>query len=112
MKEKSMSSSIEYIEYVLQQLKDLNLSYKKMFGDYMIYYLGKPVLLICDNTTYVKINDKTSIYLSNNDIGVPYTGAKPHYILDVDDVDLVRKIIIELETITPLPKVKRKRGEI
>ena len=56
-----MSSSIEYIKYVLQQLKDLNLSYKKMFGDYMIYYLGKPVLLICDNTTYVKINDKTSI---------------------------------------------------
>ena len=28
--------------------------YKKMFGEYMVYVNEKPILLICDNTVFVK----------------------------------------------------------
>ena len=38
--------------------------------------------------------------------GLPYEGAKEHYILDIDDTDLARQVVAVLETVTPLPKPK------
>ena len=49
-----MATSQEYIEFVCEQLVDVeNVRYKKMFGEYMVYVNDKPVLLFCDNTVYV-----------------------------------------------------------
>lgn len=40
-----MATSKEYIEYVCGQIKgELNVRYKKMFGDYMVYVDEKPLL--------------------------------------------------------------------
>ena len=41
--------------------------------------------------------------------GLPYEGAKEHYILDIDDTDLARQVVAVLETVTPLPKPKKKK---
>ena len=50
-----MATSQEYIEFVCEQLVSIeNVRYKKMFGEYMVYVNDKPVLLVCDNTVYVK----------------------------------------------------------
>ena len=50
-----MATSQEYIEFVCEQLVGIeNVRYKKMFGEYMVYVNDKPVLLVCDNTVYVK----------------------------------------------------------
>lgn len=50
-----MATSQEYIEFVCEQLVGVeNVRYKKMFGEYMVYVNDKPVLLVCDNTVYVK----------------------------------------------------------
>ena len=43
--------------------------------------------------------------------GLPYEGAKEHYILDIDDTDLARQVVAVLETVTPLPKLKKKKAE-
>ena len=43
--------------------------------------------------------------------GLPYEGAKEHYILDIDDTDLARQVVAVLETVTPLPKPKKKKAE-
>jgi hypothetical protein len=40
--------------------------------------------------------------------GIPYAGAKEHYILDIDDADFSKEIIRILEPVTPLPKPKKK----
>jgi TfoX/Sxy family transcriptional regulator of competence genes len=51
-----MSTSIDYINYVISCLdSNLAIEYKKMFGEYMIYFNKKPLLLVCDNTVFVKI---------------------------------------------------------
>ena len=42
---------------------------------------------------------------------LPYEGAKEHYILDIDDTDLARQVVAVLETVTPLPKPKKKKAE-
>ena len=39
-----MPSSEQYLEYVLEQLSDLDeISYRAMMGEYIIYYRGKIV---------------------------------------------------------------------
>ena len=50
-----MATSKEYIEFVCEQLDGIeNVTYRKMFGEYMVYVNAKPLLIVCDNTVMVK----------------------------------------------------------
>ena len=50
-----MATSKEYIDFVCEQIEGIgDISTKKMFGEYMVYLCGKPVLTVCDNTVFVK----------------------------------------------------------
>lgn len=46
--------------------------------------------------------------MKNAEIGFPYKGAKEHYVLDIDNSEFCKSIIIELEKVTPIPKSKKK----
>ena len=103
-----MATSVDYIEFVCQQLAGApGLRYKKMFGEYMVYVNDKPVLLVCDNTVYVKKVAAVADALRSAAVGIPYQGAKEHYILDIEDIPLAQAVVSTLERVTPLPK-KRK----
>lgn len=108
-----MATTKDFIDYVCEQIREAgNITNKKMFGEYMAYYNGKPVLLVCDNTVFVKqlaeVLELFNSYDRIPEIGIPYNGAKPHYILDVDDVDLAIDMVKLLEKILPMPKSKKK----
>lgn len=106
-----MSTTQDFAEYVCEQIRDTgNVRYRKMFGEYMVYVNDKPVLLVCDNTVFVKQLDAISNLLSDADVALPYTGAKPHYVLDIDDSALSNEVVRILEPITPLPKPKKKKA--
>ncbi|MEG2541531.1 MAG: TfoX/Sxy family protein [Clostridia bacterium] len=105
-----MASSLEFVNFICEQIDSCGMvSCKKMFGEYMIYVNAKPIILVCDDTAFVKINEVTNNIIANNEIGEPYKGAKPHYILDVDDKELLCEVVAELEKIKPLPKPKKKK---
>lgn len=105
-----MATTLDYIEYVCEQVRGVGLiRYKKMFGEYMVYVNDKPVLLVCDNTVFVKILDCITDKMEKAEKGMPYQGAKEHYILDIEDADFSREIISILESVTPLPKPKKKK---
>lgn len=80
-----------------------------MFGEYMVYINDKPVLLVCDNTVYVKKLPEIEELMSGAECGVPYDSAKEHYILDIEDRKLTAKVVEILEQITPVPKKKAKK---
>ena len=80
-----------------------------MFGEYMVYINDKPVLLVCDNTVYVKKPPEIEELMSGAECGVPYDSAKEHYILDIEDRELTAKAVEILERITPVPKNKAKK---
>lgn len=102
-----MATSQEYIEFVCEQLAGIdNVRYKKMFGEYMVYVNDKPVLLVCDNTVYVKKLPEIEELMSCAECGVPYDGAKEHYILDIENRELTAMAVEILERITPVPKKK------
>jgi hypothetical protein len=101
-----MATTIDYIEYVAEKLSFAdNVRYKKMFGEYMVYIGGKPLVLVCDNTVFVKILPCLDGLLFET--GYPYDGAKEHYILDFEDRALAEKVIQLLDEATPMPKPKK-----
>lgn len=105
-----MATTQEYIEYVCEQIEGFeNIRYRKMFGEYMVYVNEKPILLVCDNTVFVKKLDEIADLMKNNECGIPYKGAKEHYVLDMDEKDLCQEVLAILERITPLPKKKSKK---
>jgi hypothetical protein len=105
-----MSTSVDFVEYVCEQIAGVGaVRYRKMFGEYMVYIIDKPILLVCDDTVFVKMVDEIKEMMQNADVGNPYEGAKLHYILDVDDGEFSKKVVDVLEPITPLPKPKKKK---
>ena len=97
------------MEYVCEQLRDIDgVTYKKMFGEYMVYVHEKPVLLVCDNTVLVKEVPELAELMRDAPEGYPYDGAKLHYLLDIEDRELTSRVIAILEPITPLPRQRKK----
>ena len=105
-----MATTQDYIEFVCDQVRgDWDTRYKKMFGEYMVYVNDKPVLLVCDNTVFVKPLDCVQSLLADAEMAHPYNGAKQHYILDIEDTELAKQVITELEKVTPIPKPRKKK---
>ncbi len=103
-----MATSVSFINYVCEQLDGIGtISYKKMFGEYMVYLNEKPVVIVCDNIAFVKKLDCIKDIMNEAAVGFPYKGAKEHYILDIDNGDFSRMVIKEIERVTDKPK-KRK----
>lgn len=89
-----MASSQDYVSYVVERLRRFyDVSYRKMFGEYMVYIDQKPIILICDDQPYIKIHESTVAILKDSPEGYPYKGAKLHYLLDIDDDDLTKQSI-------------------
>jgi TfoX/Sxy family transcriptional regulator of competence genes len=105
-----MASDIDFVNYVIEQIKyDGNITHKKMFGEYLIYANGKPTVLVCDNTAFIKMLDCVKPFFENAEKGFPYEGAKEHYIVDIDDSVLLTNVVKTLEKNVPLPKPKKKK---
>jgi TfoX/Sxy family transcriptional regulator of competence genes len=105
-----MATSPDFIEFVYDQIDvEWNKRYKKMFGEYMVYVNEKPLLLVCDNTVYVKKLECIQPLLVEEQCGCPYKGAKEHYIIDCEDRDLLNTVIAELEKVVPIPVKKKKK---
>lgn len=108
-----MASSKDFMDFVYDQVASASddVTYRKMFGDYMLFCNQRPVLLICDDTVYVKqLPETLSLFSSYGiipDIGVPFKGARPHYILDIENSDLSVEIVRLLAQILPIPKKKK-----
>ena len=105
-----MATTNEYIEYVCEQIKGVGeIIYKKIFGEFMVYVNDKPVIIVCDNVPFVKKIDCIKDMMQNAEIGCPYNGAKEHYVLDIDNSEFYKAVIIELEKVTSIPKSKKKK---
>ena len=106
-----MASSKEYLDFILNQLSELEeISYRKMMGEYIIYYKGKIIGGIYDDRLLVKPVKSAKEYMPNAEFELPYEGAKEMLLVDdVDNkeylVDLFKSMYDEL----PSPKPKRQK---
>ena len=102
-----MASSKEYLDFILEQLSELDeITYRSMMGEYIVYYRGKIVGGIYDDRFLVKPIKSAIAYMPNTKYELPYDGAKE--MLLVDDVDnkefltgLFKSLYDELPASTP-----------
>ena len=93
-----MSSSEEYLKFVSDFLSELeNITYRKMMGEYLIYYNGKVVGGVYDNRLLLK-KTKTAVKLCENSgkvlsFELPYPGGKEMILSDFSDAEFTSAII-------------------
>ena len=81
-----MASSKDYLQFILEQLSDLEeITYRTMMGEYILYYRGKIVGGIYDDRLLVKPIKSAVSYMPEAAYELPYEGAKE--MLFVDNVD-------------------------
>ena len=105
-----MASSKEYLEYILEQLSDLNdISYRAMMGEYVIYYRGKVVGGIYDERFLVKPTQSAAAMMPDADKELPYEGAKEMLLVNnVKNRELLRELLEAMYPELPVPKKKKK----
>ena len=103
-----MASDKEYLEYILEQLSDLDdISYRKMMGEYIIYYRGKIVGGIYDDRFLVKPVKAALEMMPDADMELPYEGAKEMILVDnIEDRDFLGELLEAMYEELPAPKKK------
>ena len=104
-----MATKQSFVEYVCEQAGLAGaLSYRKMFGEYALYFDGKVVGFACDNTLYLKPTEAGRSLLETVKEGPPYPGAKLYFVIDqaLDDPALLRDLIMFTAADLPIPKPK------
>ncbi len=106
-----MASSLDFVQYVCDQISGAGeITYKKMFGEYGIYCNSKIIGLICDNQFFVKKTKSGINIYSKYEEASPYTGAKPHFVIDnLEDSNLISTFISATYEELPEPKPKKKK---
>ena len=100
-----MASSKEYLDFILEQLSQLeDLTFRAMMGEYIIYYRGKIVGGIYDDRFLVKPTKSAKAMMPDAQYELPYEGAKE--MLLVDDVDN-REFLCDLLSAMYAPKKKK-----
>ena len=104
-----MASSKEYLDFILEQLSDLNeVSYRAMMGEYIIYYRGKVVGGIYDDRFLVKPTKSAAAMMTNADMELPYDGAKEMLLVDdVDNKGFLKKLLEAMYDELPAAKKKK-----
>lgn len=105
-----MPSSKEYLNFVLEQLSDLNeITYKPMMGSFLIYYRGKLVGGIYNDRLLVKPVKSAIAYMPQAEYSLPYGGAKEMLVVDnIDDKKYLSGLFNAMFDELPLPKNKKR----
>ena len=107
-----MTSSKEYLEYILEQLSNLDdITHRAMMGEYIIYYRGKIVGGIYDDRFLVKPAKSAMEMMPEANMELPYEGAKEMVLVDnVEDKEFLRDLFEAMYEELPAPKKKRKKN--
>ena len=104
-----MASSKEYLDFVLEQLSELEeITYRAMMGEYIIYYRGKIVGGIYDDRLLVKPVESAISLMPNATYELPYEGAKKMLLVDdVDSKEFLKRLFNAMYDELPTPKKKK-----
>ena len=106
-----MASSKEYLDFIIEQLSELDdVSYRAMMGEYIIYYRGKVVGGIYDDRFLVKPTDSAMAMMPTASMKLPYEGAKEMLLIDnVENKDFLQGLVTAMFDELPALKTRRKK---
>ena len=103
-----MASGKAYLDFILEQLSDLDgISYRAMMGEYILYFRGKVVGGVYDDRLLVKPVPAAVSLMPAASYELPYEGAKEMLLVDaVDDREFLRRLFLAMYDELPAPKKK------
>lgn len=106
--EMNMASSKEYLDFILEQLCELDeISHRAMMGEYIIYYRGKVVGGIYDDRFLVKPTKSALAMMPDADLELPYEGAKEMLLVDdIENREFLQYLLEAMYHELPEPKKK------
>ena len=109
-----MASSKAYLEFILEQLSELEeITYRAMMGEYIIYYREKIIGGIYDDRLLVKPVKSAIRYMPTASCELPYEGAKEMLLVDeVDDKAFLTGLFRAMYEELPAPGPKNKKGRL
>ena len=104
-----MASSKEYLDFVLEQLSELDdITYKTMMGEYIIYYRGKIIGGIYDDRLLVKTVKSAISLMPATSYESPYEGAKEMLLVDnIDSKEFLTELFNAMYNELPTSKKKK-----
>ena len=105
-----MASGKDYLEFVLEQLSELDdISYRAMMGEYIIYFRGKVVGGIYDDRFLVKNTKSAAELMPDAELELSYEGAKEMLLVDdIENKEFLKELLEAMYEELPAPKNKRK----
>lgn len=104
-----MASSKEYLNFILEQLSELEgITHRAMMGEYILYYRGKVAGGIYDDRLLVKPVESAVALLPDASWEKPYEGAKEMLLVeDVDNRAFLAGLFMAMYEELPEPKGKK-----
>ena len=107
-----MASKKEYLDYVMEQLSDIEgITYRPMMGEFIIYYKEKVLGGIYDDRFLVKPTESAKQLMPQASFELPYEGGRE--MLMVDDIDnrvFLKELIEAMYDELPFPKKKKPKA--
>lgn len=103
-----MACSIEFVEYVVDQLSDAGpVQHKKLFGEYGLWLYGKFFGTVEKDEFYVKITEAGTELLPDAVPVAPHGGTPGMYLVEeLDDREFLRELVRRTCEALPAPKSK------
>lgn len=103
-----MASSKSYLDFVLEQLSELeDVSHRAMIGEYFIYYRSKVGDGIYDDRFLMKPTKSAVAMMPNASKELPYDGAEEMLLVDnVENREFLRDLLEAIYGELPVPKKK------
>jgi TfoX/Sxy family transcriptional regulator of competence genes len=107
-----MASSREYLNFILDQLSDLeDITYITMMREYILYYQGKVFGGIYDDRFLVKPTESAIRMMPEARRELPYEGAKEMLLVDnVDSRQFLTELVEAMYPELPEPKKRKKKA--
>ena len=106
-----MASSEGYLEFILDQLSELDgISHRAMMGEYILYHHGKIFGGVYDDRFLVKPTPSAKTLLPDARMELPYDGAKEMLLVDnVENRAFLRALVEAMYEELPEPKKRKQK---
>jgi TfoX/Sxy family transcriptional regulator of competence genes len=108
-----MASEQKFVDFIIEQIGFAEqITSKKMFGEYGLYFENKLFGLVCDNKLFIKPTQSGREYIKEVVEASPYQGAKPSFLIEekLDDKEWLRQLV--KMTVDELPEPKLKKNKV
>ncbi len=104
-----MATNKDYLDFLLEQLSSLEgITYRRMMGEYLIYYRGKVAAYVCDSRFLIKPVPSAVKMLPHAEYDSINPGGRKKLLRvdNVDDRDFLTNLLDAIYEELPFPKSK------